>query len=73
MPKDPDRTPSTMSGLGEAMGASAELVATTGVGLGLGWLADKGLHTSPAFLFVGALLGGAAGIWRVYRLMMRKM
>lgn len=56
-----------MSGFGLAMGLSAELVATTGVGLGLGWLLDRLLHTGPAFLFLGALFGGAAGIWGLYK------
>jgi F0F1-type ATP synthase assembly protein I len=67
MPDDPSRKMSAYSGFGLAMGLSAELVATTGVGLGLGWLADRALHTSPAFLFVGALMGGAAGVMRLYR------
>ena len=58
---------SAYSGFGFAMGLSAELVATTAVGLGLGWLADRTFHTTPAFLFVGALMGGAAGITRLYR------
>ena len=56
-----------MSGFGQAMGLSAELVATTAVGLGLGWLLDNWLSTFPVFLFVGALVGGAAGIMRLYR------
>lgn len=72
MPDDPKRRPTTMTGFGEAMGVSAELVATTAVGLGLGWLIDKPLHTSPAFLLVGALLGGAAGVWRMFRTWQKK-
>ncbi|MGH2772959.1 MAG: AtpZ/AtpI family protein [Actinomycetota bacterium] len=64
MPGEPK---SGYSGFGMAMGLSAELVATTGVGLGLGWVADRLLHTSPIFLFIGALLGGAAGVVRLYR------
>lgn len=67
MPQDPDKTPSTMTGFGLAMGLSAELVATTAVGTGLGWLMDSWLETFPAFLFIGALLGGAAGVTRLYR------
>jgi len=67
MPDQPEKKLSVYSGAGMAMGLSAELVATSGVGMGLGWLADKGLHTSPVFLFVGALAGGAAGITRLYR------
>lgn len=61
-----------MSGFGQAMGLAGELVATTAVGAGLGWLIDKGLHTKLVFLMVGALLGGAAGIARLYRTWMRQ-
>ena len=56
-----------MSGFGWAMGLSGELVATTGVGVFLGWLADSWLNTRGTFLLVGALLGGAAGTVRLYR------
>ena len=48
------------------MGLSAELVVTTLVGLGLGWLVG-GIGARPVFVVVGALLGGAAGVNQVYR------
>lgn len=67
MPDDNNDGPSLMSGFGRAMGLSAELVATTFVGLGLGWLADRGLGTGAVFTVIGSLLGGAAGANRVYR------
>jgi putative F0F1-ATPase subunit (Ca2+/Mg2+ transporter) len=66
MSPDPDDEPSLMSGFGWAMGLSAELVVTTLVGLGLGWLVDRGLHTGPVFLIIGSLLGGAGGVRGVY-------
>lgn len=72
MPNPPERKPSPMSGYSQAMGLSAELVATTAVGVGLGWLADKGLNTSPLFIFIGALVGGAAGISRIFRTWSKK-
>lgn len=72
MKPDPKRQPSLMSGFGQAMGLSGELVVTTAVGAALGWLIDKGLHTKLVFLMVGSLLGGAAGIVRLYRTWMRK-
>lgn len=56
-----------MSGFGWAMGLSFELVVTTLVGLGLGWLVDGWLHTRPAFLILGSLLGGAGGVRGVYK------
>jgi F0F1-type ATP synthase assembly protein I len=67
MPDDPDREPSLMSGFGQAMGLSMELVVTTLVGLGLGWLADVVWDTGPVPAVVGAMLGAAAGINRAYR------
>lgn len=67
MPDDPKEEPSAMSGLGQAMGLSAELVVTTLVGLVLGWLVDRWVGTTPVFMVLGILLGGAAGVSRVYR------
>ncbi|MCA1841106.1 MAG: AtpZ/AtpI family protein [Actinomycetota bacterium] len=64
---DPKRSNSPTSGFGQAMGLSIEMVTTTAVGTGLGWLVDRGLHTKWVFLLIGALLGGAGGITRVYR------
>jgi F0F1-type ATP synthase assembly protein I len=48
------------------MGLSAELVVTTLVGVGLGWLVGS-LGARPVLVVVGALLGGAAGVNQVYR------
>jgi ATP synthase protein I len=44
-----------------------ELVAALMVGVGIGWLLDRWLHTAPVFLAIFVLLGGAAGIRNVYR------
>lgn len=67
MPDESDREPSVYAGLGQAMGLAAELVVTTFVGAGLGWLLSRWLGNAAVFLLVGTLLGGAAGISRVYR------
>jgi F0F1-type ATP synthase assembly protein I len=64
---DPKRSSRYGSGFGQAMGLSIELVTTTAVGTLLGWLVDRGLHTKAIFLLVGALLGGAGGVTRIYR------
>lgn len=45
----------------------AELVAALVVGVGIGWLLDRWLHTAPVFLAIFVLLGGAAGVRNVYR------
>lgn len=49
-----------------------ELLSALVVGLGLGWALDHWLHTTPLFLVVFVLLGGAAGIANVWRLMAPK-
>ena len=53
------------------MGLSAELVVTTLVRLGLGWLVG-GIEARPVFVVVGGLLGGAAGVNTVYRTWRRR-
>jgi ATP synthase protein I len=59
--------PPLTSHYGNAMGLAFELVATTAVGAFLGWLIDSWLNTRVIFLFVFALMGGAAGVLRLYR------
>ena len=49
-----------------------ELLSALVVGLGIGWALDRWLHTTPLFLVLGVLLGGAAGIANVWRLMAPK-
>jgi len=52
---------------GIAFRVGAELVAALAVGVGIGWLLDRWLHTKPVFLAIFVLLGGAAGVRNVYR------
>ncbi len=57
------------SALGIGMRVGIELVSALVVGVGIGWLLDHWLHTTPVFIAVFVLLGGAAGILNVWRLM----
>ncbi len=57
-------------GIGARVGV--ELLSALIVGLGIGWALDHWLHTTPLFLVVGVLLGGAAGVANVWRLMAPK-
>ena len=57
-------------GVGTRVGV--ELLSALVVGVGLGWALDRWLHTSPVLLVVGVLLGGAAGIANVWRVMAPK-
>jgi ATP synthase protein I len=53
--------------LGFGLRVGIELVAALGVGIALGWLADRYLGIRPWGLIVGFFLGSAAGIVNVYR------
>jgi ATP synthase protein I len=54
--------------LGLAMRVGAELVAALLVGLAIGWALDRWLGTRPVFLGVFILIGGAAGMLNVWRI-----
>jgi len=59
------------SGLGQAFRIGADLLSALIVGVGLGWWLDKMLGTKPWMMIVFIFLGGAAGIFNVYRTAMR--
>ena len=72
-------TPPDQSGGAGQLGSSAlsiglrvslELVSALVVAVAIGWWLDKWLHTAPILLGVFVLLGFAAGIANVWRLMM---
>lgn len=67
MSKESKREPTLASGMAEALGLAAELVVTTFVGVGLGWLISRWVGGTVVLILVGALAGGAAGINQVYR------
>jgi ATP synthase protein I len=54
-------------GLAQGLRLSSEFVAGTVTGVGLGWLFDHFLGTSPWGLVVFTLLGFAAGIYNMMR------
>lgn len=58
---------------GWAFKLSVELAAGLVVGGGIGWLLDYLLGTKPWMLILFFMLGGAAGIWTVYRSSMQQM
>jgi ATP synthase protein I len=57
------------SALGIGLRVGVELVSALAVAVAIGWWLDKWLHTSPVLLGVFVLLGGAAGVANVWRLM----
>jgi len=62
-----DRLPASSMGLGLRVGT--ELVCALAVGLGIGLGLDWLLGTRPIFLAIFVLMGGAAGVMNVWRLM----
>jgi len=56
-------------GLGFGLRAGMELVAAEVVAGAIGYGLDHLLHTLPLFLVIFVLLGGAAGVMNVWRLM----
>ena len=72
-PTDKRREPSMLAALGLASGIGLQLAASVLVGLGLGFVVDKLLHTSPWFLLVGLLLGIVAGGYSVVRMVMKEI
>jgi ATP synthase protein I len=55
--------------LGVGLRVGVELVSALAVGVAIGWYLDKWLHTRPIMLALFVLLGGAAGVVNVWRLM----
>jgi|TARA_B100000768_G_scaffold138228_1_gene129362 ATP synthase protein I len=51
---------------------ATELLAGLLIGTSLGWLIDNWLNTSPLFLIIFFLLGGAAGILNLWRIITGK-
>jgi len=58
-----------ISSMGVGLRVGVEMLSALVVGLGLGWYLDSWLHTKPLLLIVFVLMGGAAGIANVWRLL----
>ncbi len=50
------------------MRAGVEVVSALVVAVAIGWALDHWLHTLPLFLIIFVVLGGAAGLANVWRL-----
>lgn len=58
------------SPMGIGVRVGVELVAALAVAVAIGWGLDRWLRTSPWMLGLFVILGGAAGVANVWRLMM---
>ena len=72
-PTDKRREPSMLAALGLASGIGLQLAVSVLAGLGLGYLADRAVHTSPWFLLVGLLLGVVLGGLSVVRTVRKEL
>ena len=62
----------TASPMGIGVRVGVELVSALAVAVLIGWGLDHWLKTTPVFIGLFVLLGGAAGVANVWRLMMPK-
>lgn len=65
MSEENDQDVNRKSGL--AYAAAFSLFASVVAGLGVGWLLDRWLRTSPWLLIAGLVLGAAAGFYEFIR------
>lgn len=72
-PTDKRKDPSMLAALGMASGIGLQLGASVLVGLGLGLLLDRLLHTAPWFLLIGLLLGILSGGYSVVRMVLKEI
>ena len=72
-PTDKRKDPSMLAALGTASGVGVQLGAAVLVGLGLGLLLDRWLHTPPWFLLIGLLLGILSGGYSVVRMVLKEI
>lgn len=63
--------PSEGADLGVGMRVGVELVSALAVAVAIGWSLDHWLHSKPLFLGLFTLLGGAAGVLNVWRVVAR--
>ena len=68
-PASPGLGPAQSSAMGVGLRVGVEMVAALVVGVGIGWYLDRWAQTSPLFLVIFVLLGGAAGVANVWRMM----
>jgi ATP synthase protein I len=54
--------------VGVGLRVGVELVSALAVAVAIGWGLDRWLHTLPLFLIVFILIGGAAGVVNVWRI-----
>ncbi len=59
------------SAMSVGLRVGVELVSALAVAVAIGWALDRWLHTMPVFIGIFVLLGGAAGVANVWRVLGR--
>lgn len=67
-PPPPGGGPQGDRSLAVGLRVGVEMVSALAVAVAIGWALDRWLHTRPFLLIVFVLLGGAAGVANVWRL-----
>ena len=62
------RSAANASALGIGLRVGVELFSALAVAVAIGWGLDRWLHTMPLFLIIFVLLGGAAGVANLWRM-----
>ena len=71
MPETPGKQMSLWAQVGFYTSLGFILPAGAVGGFGLGWLLDRWLHTSPVLALIMGLLGAAAGVMEILRILTR--
>jgi len=71
MPKTPGKRMSLWAQVGFYSSLGFILPAGAVGGLGLGWVLDRWLHTSPLFALILCLVGAGAGVMDILRILTR--
>jgi F0F1-type ATP synthase assembly protein I len=67
----PKRNAAFLQQMSLAMELPFVMVGGVLIGGGLGYLADRGMHSSPTFTLIGGFLGFGLGLWDILRLLSR--
>jgi ATP synthase protein I len=67
-PKPEAKAKADGSALGIGLRVGVELFSALAVAVAIGWGLDRWLHTMPLFLIIFVLLGGAAGVANLWRM-----
>ena len=64
----PAKAEAEASALGLGLRVGVELLSALVVAMAIGWGLDRWLHTMPLFLIIFVVLGGAAGVANLWRM-----